>query len=51
MIAVVLAHEAGLGATLLVIPPILAIVGLLALARKRAERNWRAAEDRQTEET
>ena len=51
MITVVLAHEAGFGATLLVIPPILAIVGLLALARKRAERNWRASEDRRTEES
>jgi len=50
LVAVVLAHAAGFGATLLVIPPILAIVGLLALARRRAERNWRAAEDRPSDE-
>ncbi len=34
----VLAHQAGFGDVLLVLPPILVIVGLLAVARRRAER-------------
>jgi hypothetical protein len=40
--AAVLAHEASLGDVVLVIPPILVIAGLLAVAKRRAERGWRA---------
>jgi len=38
LIGVILAHTTGLGEIALVLPVVAAIVGLLALARRRAER-------------